>query len=63
MEAQELRALSKNELNEKLDGLRKELMEFQFKRKAGIEKPHLYRNAKKDIARILTVLEEKRNEK
>jgi large subunit ribosomal protein L29 len=63
MDAQELRGLSKQELNEKLDGLRKQLMEYQFKRKTGIEKPHLFGQARRDIARILTILKEKRNEK
>jgi ribosomal protein L29 len=33
-------------------------MELEFKKSTGVEKPHLFRQAKKDIARILTVLKE-----
>lgn len=51
--------MHKDELNVKLDELKKELMEFTFKRKTGIEKPHMMRVIKKDIARIMTVLNDK----
>jgi len=63
MKAKELRALTKEELKEKLQGLDKELMELQFKRRSGVEKPHFFKKHKKDKARILTVLREKRDEK
>jgi len=63
MDAKELRALSKQELNEKLSQLYKQLMDYQFKRKTGIEKPHLFGQTKREIARILTILKEKGNEK
>lgn len=62
MKVKDLRALSKEELKEKLQGIDKELMDLQFKRRAGVEKPHFFKKHKKDIARILTVLREKKDE-
>jgi large subunit ribosomal protein L29 len=57
--ARELRGLTKEELISKLEDLRKQLMELEFKRRTGVEKPHLFKQTKKDIARILTILREK----
>ncbi len=61
MKARDLRALSGEELENKLRELRKQLMELNFQRKtAKVEKPHLFKQIKKDIARILTILNERR---
>ncbi|MCK4519975.1 MAG: 50S ribosomal protein L29 [Candidatus Omnitrophica bacterium] len=60
MEIKELRESSEQELEVKLEDLNKQLMELQFKRRSGVEKPHFFKQVKKDIARILTVLNEKR---
>jgi len=39
-------------------------MELNFKKKTShVEKPHLFKKTKKDIARILTILREKQNER
>ena len=59
MKAKELRGLSEQDLEVKLKDLNKQLMELQFKRRSGVEKPHLFKQVKKDIARILMVLNEK----
>lgn len=59
MKIEELRGLSDQELQDKLDDLNKQLMELQFKRRSGAEKPHLFKVVKKNIARIFTVLNEK----
>lgn len=59
MEAKELRGLSEQELEVKLKDLNRQLMDLQFKRRSGVEKPHLFKLVKKDIARILMVLNEK----
>ncbi len=59
MKIEELRGLSEEELQDKLDELNKQLMELQFKRRSGVEKPHLFKVVKKDIARIFTVLNQK----
>jgi len=56
MKARELRGLSKEELQDKLNDLNKQLMQLQFKRRSAVEKPHLFKQVKKDIARILTVM-------
>ncbi|MCF7916408.1 MAG: 50S ribosomal protein L29 [Candidatus Omnitrophica bacterium] len=57
-----LRSLSEKELKDKLVDNEKKLMELQFKRKSGLEKPHQFKNIKKDIARINTVINEKRRQ-
>ena len=60
MKPKELRSLSRDELHQKMDDLKKQIFELNFQRKYGkVEKPHLFRLYKKDISRILTVLKEK----
>jgi len=59
----DLRGLPKEELQDKMNDLNKQLMGLQFKRKSGVEKPHLFKQIKKDIARILTVVNEKKGAK
>lgn len=59
MKAKELEGLTAQELGDKLRELNKRLMELQFKRKSGAEKPHLFKQIKKDIARIFTVANRK----
>lgn len=59
MKIKDLQGLPKEELNDKLDGLDKQLMELQFKRRSGVEKPHRFKELKKDIARIHTVISQK----
>jgi len=55
----ELRGQTKEELHDKLFSLKKELFDLQFQRRATrVEKPHRFRQIKKTIARIQTVLRE-----
>lgn len=64
MKYQELKNLSLQELEDKVEDLRKQLMEMTFKRKtAQVEKPHKFSLIKKDIARVLTAVREKKNGK
>lgn len=64
MKLKELRSFSQEELKERIEALRKSLFELNFQRKYGkIEKPHLFREHKKEIARIMTILKEKADEK
>jgi large subunit ribosomal protein L29 len=63
MKTSELRALSEAELRDKLNDLNKQLMELQFRRKSGVEKPHLFKEIKRSIARIFTVIKEKERQK
>ncbi len=60
MKIKDLTGLSKQELQDKLDDLDKQLMELQFKRRSGVEKPHRFKELKRDIARIYTVINTKR---
>lgn len=63
MKVKDLRAMSKEELEDKLSDLNKQLMELQFKRRSNVEKPHLFKQIRKDIARIFTIINEKQGEK
>ena len=63
MKIKDLRGLSEEELKDKLSDLNKQLMELQFKRRSNVEKPHLFKQIRKDIARIFTVINEKEGEK
>jgi len=63
MKASELRQYSLQELRQKLEELKKQLFELNFQRQMGnVQKPHLFRAVKRDIARVLTVMKEKENE-
>ena len=58
----ELRNLSKDELLEKEKGLYVELAKLNTQRYTGnVEKPHKFALVKKDIARIRTILNEKKD--
>ncbi len=60
MKASELRQLTKEELEKKLDEMKKELLKLRFQQKiSGLENPMAIRKLRKDIARVLTVLKEK----
>ncbi|OQX88393.1 MAG: 50S ribosomal protein L29 [Candidatus Omnitrophica bacterium 4484_70.2] len=64
MKAHQLRMLSKEELRNRLRELKKEIMELNFQKKtAKVEKPHLFKEKRREVARILTILKEKENEK
>jgi len=60
MNIAEIRQLSADELQGKLEELRKQLFEMNFHRSMQtLQKPHVVRQTKKDIARILTVIKER----
>ncbi len=60
----DIRLLSKEEIETKINDLKKDLFDLNFKRRYGkVEKPHLFSQARKDIARMKTVLKEKQNGK
>ncbi len=59
MKASELRELSAEELNEKLGEAKAELFNLKFQHATGqLENPMRIKQAKKDIARLMTVLGE-----
>jgi len=61
MKPEELRNLSTEELLQKEKTLREELFKLNFKRYTGnVDKPHLFSLIRKDIARIQTILRERK---
>ena len=64
LKAKDLRSLSIDELNDKAEGLEKELFQLRFDAKlAKLENVMRLRQAKKDLAKILTVKREMELEK
>jgi large subunit ribosomal protein L29 len=58
--AEELRDLSRDELETKARELREQLLKLRFQQSTGqIENPQMLRGVRKDIARILTIRREK----
>ena len=58
---QELRNLSKEELEQKVKTLKEEMFKLNAQRYTGrVEKPHMFGLIKKDIAKIKTILNEKK---
>jgi len=61
MKTTELRNLSKEELLQKEKNLKEELFKLNMQRYSGrVEKPHMFSLLKRDIARIQTILQEKK---
>lgn len=59
MRISELRNMTKTELLSKEISLKEELMNLRFRAKMGkLEKPSMISQARKDVARILTILKE-----
>lgn len=57
----ELKELSIEELTEKLNGLKKDLMQLRFQHKTGkLERHSAMKEVRRDIARIKTVANEKK---
>ena len=62
MKVKDLKEFNDDELAEKEKQLKKDLFELNGQRQLGrVEKPASFCNLKKDIARILTVLSERKN--
>ena len=60
MKANELRALTAEELNGKLAQLKEELFNLRFQHAINqLDNPHKIADVKKDIARVMTILQEK----
>ena len=61
MKVKELNNLSKEELLQKIKTLKEELFKLNMQRYGGrVDKPHMFGSVKKDIARIQTVLKQKK---
>ncbi len=63
MKAKELRKLSLQDLLKKEQELRKEIIDLRFKKRIeGLKDKMSIRKAKKDLARVLTLIREKQRE-
>jgi large subunit ribosomal protein L29 len=61
MKAKELRERSAEELNKSLSDLEEQLFKLRFQKSTGqIENPVKIREVRKDIARVLTIINERR---
>ena len=62
MKAKELREMSSEELENKLKELKNELFNLRFQHAINqLDNPHRISDVKKDIARVMTVLREKKD--
>jgi large subunit ribosomal protein L29 len=62
MTAKEIRELSPAEITSKLTETREQLLQLRLRKQTGqVEKPHLLRTYRKDIARLETQLSVKKN--
>ena len=60
----DIRNMTQEEIRNKVITLKEEVFKLRFEKRTGrIEKPHKIKEAKKDIARCLTILREKENDK
>ncbi len=64
MTSKEIRELSPAEINTKLRETREQLLQLRLRKNSGqVEKPHLLRTYRKDIARLETILKQKKTTK
>lgn len=64
MTSKEIRDLAPSEITTKLRETREQLLQLRLRKNAGqVEKPHLLRAYRKDIARLLTALASKKTAK
>ena len=62
MKAKEIREMSSEELENKLKELKNELFNLRFQHAINqLDNPHRISDVKKDIARVITVLREKKD--
>ncbi len=60
MTSKEIRELAPNEITTKLRETREQLLQLRLRKNTGqVEKPHLLREYRKDIARLETILKQK----
>ena len=64
MTSKEIRELSPAEIQTKLRETRNELLQLRLRKHTGqVEKPHMIRVLRKDIARLETILTQKQSQK
>ena len=61
MKASEMRAMSIQDLSKKLEDLKSELFNLRFQHAINqLENPHKIKETKKEIARVMTIIAEKK---
>lgn len=61
MTSKEIRDLAPTEITAKLRETREQLLQLRLRKNAGqVDKPHLLREYRKDIARLETILQQKK---
>ncbi len=64
MTSKEIRELAPAEITTKLRETREQLLQLRLRKNSGqVEKPHLLREYRRDIARLETILKQKKNTK
>jgi len=64
MTSKEIRDLAPSEITTKLSETREQLLQLRLRKNSGqVEKPHLLRTYRKDIARLETILKQKKTTK
>jgi large subunit ribosomal protein L29 len=64
MKASEIRALSDGEMLRKVDDLKQELFNLRFQHETGqLENPQKMKQAKRDIARVKTIIKQLESDK
>ena len=64
MNSKDIRDLAPSELTQKLRETREKLLQLRLRKHTGqVEKPHLLREYRKDIARLETILKQKNTPK
>lgn len=62
LKAEDIRNMTADEIKNKILSIKEELFNLRFQQKSGrVEKPHRINEAKREIARCLTILGEKEN--
>ena len=62
MTSKEIRELAPTEITTKLRETREQLLQLRLRKNTGqVEKPHLLREYRKDIARLETILKQKKS--
>jgi len=63
MKIKEIRDLSIDDMVQKRNDLKQQLYNLNYERRMGrVEKPHIFRSIKKNIARIETILNERKRQ-
>ena len=62
LKAEDVRNMTVDEIGNKITSLREELFKLRFEQKAGrVEKPHKISQTRKSLARLHTILKEKKS--